>query len=117
MSVAGGLLDLSIVAWIGSWSVYLSRPLYFPLARCNTESVMSVPTKVVRALTTPSLAPINAWLMIFFGLASCCASAWSVNLGMMMVPVFTDLSSASLCAANSTSSAAVVLFACGPLLF
>ena len=117
MSVAGGRFAPSMVAWISSWSVYLSRSLYSPLARRNTEFVMSMPTKVVRASTTPSLAPVNAWLMMFCQLALCCALDWSVNSGTMMVPVFTDSSTVSLCDANSTSSAVVVLFACGPLLF
>ena len=79
---------------------------------------MLVLTNVVRASTTPSLAPINAWLVMLRLSASSCASDRNMMLGVtVVVPFCATLTSASFFDSQSMSAAVDVLFACGPTLF
>ncbi len=78
----------SMVDFITSNKVKFLMLLWsLPLADRKMALATLLPTNLVMALTTPSLAPMTNWLMTFSWLASSCASAHDVIEGRTVLPV------------------------------
>jgi hypothetical protein len=79
------------------------------LAVRRTASVMSLPTNFVTALTTPSVAPMTDWLIMFKWSASSCASNHEVMVGVIVVDDAFEAASALAYAALRTEFAVIAL--------